>query len=168
MIRSYKTVDSATFYLHFHKFIAQSGWKLFDIISSIVCGLFIRIWEGKLFYNMFRMKSTGYIARLSKTCENWLLTKPIHRSLTNHLPPSHVLPIVQNHSIAHPGHPPQLLHSGNMNLETIQLVFLRHGQSTWNQQNIFIGMTDTPLTEDGWFTKNCYLTFYLKLRQKSR
>lgn len=33
--------------------------------------------------------------------------------------------------------------------EPIQLVFLRHGQSTWNHQNIFIGMTDTPLTEDG-------------------
>eukprot|EP01041_Mallomonas_annulata_P009679 gene9679-20124_t len=31
----------------------------------------------------------------------------------------------------------------------LQLVFLRHGQSTWNQKNIFIGMTDTPLTEDG-------------------
>lgn len=31
----------------------------------------------------------------------------------------------------------------------VQLVFLRHGQSTWNQQNIFIGMTDTPLTLDG-------------------
>ena len=30
-----------------------------------------------------------------------------------------------------------------------QLIFLRHGQSTWNQQNIFIGMTDTPLTPDG-------------------
>ena len=33
--------------------------------------------------------------------------------------------------------------------ESIQLIFLRHGQSTWNQQNIFIGMTDTPLTNDG-------------------
>jgi len=32
---------------------------------------------------------------------------------------------------------------------TAHLVFLRHGQSTWNQQNIFIGMTDTPLTKDG-------------------
>jgi 2,3-bisphosphoglycerate-dependent phosphoglycerate mutase len=31
----------------------------------------------------------------------------------------------------------------------IQLIFLRHGQSTWNQQNIFIGMNDTPLTPDG-------------------
>lgn len=31
----------------------------------------------------------------------------------------------------------------------IPLIFLRHGQSTWNQKNIFIGMTDTPLTEDG-------------------
>ena len=30
-----------------------------------------------------------------------------------------------------------------------QLIFLRHGQSTWNQQNVFIGMTDTPLTPDG-------------------
>jgi len=33
--------------------------------------------------------------------------------------------------------------------EPIQLIFLRHGQSTWNYQNIFIGMTDTPLTDDG-------------------
>jgi len=31
----------------------------------------------------------------------------------------------------------------------IPLVFVRHGQSTWNQKNIFIGMTDTPLTTDG-------------------
>lgn len=31
----------------------------------------------------------------------------------------------------------------------LPLVFVRHGQSTWNQKNIFIGMTDTPLTEDG-------------------
>ena len=29
------------------------------------------------------------------------------------------------------------------------LVFLRHGQSTWNRDNRFIGWTDTPLTEDG-------------------
>ena len=28
-------------------------------------------------------------------------------------------------------------------------MIVRHGQSTWNQQNIFIGMTDTPLTEEG-------------------
>jgi Histidine phosphatase superfamily (branch 1) len=27
--------------------------------------------------------------------------------------------------------------------------FLRHGQSTWNRDNRFIGWTDTPLTEDG-------------------
>jgi 2,3-bisphosphoglycerate-dependent phosphoglycerate mutase len=31
----------------------------------------------------------------------------------------------------------------------LPVVFLRHGQSTWNQQNIFIGMTDTPLTKTG-------------------
>ena len=29
------------------------------------------------------------------------------------------------------------------------LCFLRHGQSTWNRDNVFIGWTDTPLTEDG-------------------
>ena len=27
--------------------------------------------------------------------------------------------------------------------------FVRHGQSTWNRDNRFIGWTDTPLTEDG-------------------
>lgn len=31
----------------------------------------------------------------------------------------------------------------------LPLVIVRHGQSSWNQQNIFIGMTDTPLTDDG-------------------
>lgn len=30
-----------------------------------------------------------------------------------------------------------------------QVCFLRHGQSTWNRDNRFIGWTDTPLTEDG-------------------
>eukprot|EP00551_Chaetoceros_affinis_P005900 CAMPEP_0203662074 /NCGR_PEP_ID=MMETSP0090-20130426/168_1 /ASSEMBLY_ACC=CAM_ASM_001088 /TAXON_ID=426623 /ORGANISM="Chaetoceros affinis, Strain CCMP159" /LENGTH=420 /DNA_ID=CAMNT_0050524817 /DNA_START=217 /DNA_END=1479 /DNA_ORIENTATION=+ len=30
-----------------------------------------------------------------------------------------------------------------------QLCFLRHGQSTWNRDNRFIGWTDTPLTNDG-------------------
>ena len=38
---------------------------------------------------------------------------------------------------------------GNITDDNITVVFLRHGQSTWNQQNIFIGMTDTPLTLDG-------------------
>lgn len=30
-----------------------------------------------------------------------------------------------------------------------QLCFLRHGQSTWNRDNRFIGWTDTPLTDQG-------------------
>lgn len=38
---------------------------------------------------------------------------------------------------------------GQVKDNNVTLVFLRHGQSTWNQQNIFIGMTDTPLTDDG-------------------
>mmetsp|Transcript_27308 Transcript_27308/g.58685 ORF Transcript_27308/g.58685 Transcript_27308/m.58685 type:complete len:112 (-) Transcript_27308:1427-1762(-) len=29
------------------------------------------------------------------------------------------------------------------------ICFVRHGQSTWNRDNRFIGWTDTPLTEDG-------------------
>mmetsp|Transcript_8141 Transcript_8141/g.7284 ORF Transcript_8141/g.7284 Transcript_8141/m.7284 type:complete len:335 (+) Transcript_8141:112-1116(+) len=37
----------------------------------------------------------------------------------------------------------------NHKSETLPVTFIRHGQSTWNQQNIFIGMTDTPLTTDG-------------------
>jgi len=31
----------------------------------------------------------------------------------------------------------------------IKLVLLRHGQSTWNKENIFTGWTDVPLTEQG-------------------
>lgn len=40
-------------------------------------------------------------------------------------------------------------HHSSHHDKTVPIVFLRHGQSTWNQQNIFIGMTDKPLTEDG-------------------
>jgi hypothetical protein len=37
-----------------------------------------------------------------------------------------------------------------INRETpYNLCFLRHGQSTWNRDNRFIGWTDTPLTDDG-------------------
>jgi 2,3-bisphosphoglycerate-dependent phosphoglycerate mutase len=39
--------------------------------------------------------------------------------------------------------------TGDRTRETIKLVMLRHGQSTWNKENIFIGMTDTPLTPEG-------------------
>jgi hypothetical protein len=41
------------------------------------------------------------------------------------------------------------IHHQNSDKPTIPTVLLSHGQSTWNQQNIFIGMTDTPLTDDG-------------------
>ncbi len=30
-----------------------------------------------------------------------------------------------------------------------KLVLLRHGESTWNKENLFTGWTDVPLTEDG-------------------
>ena len=40
-------------------------------------------------------------------------------------------------------------HSKISNNKPLELIFLRHGQSTWNKDNIFIGMTDTPLTLDG-------------------
>lgn len=43
-----------------------------------------------------------------------------------------------------------LRHFTSLNCETpFQLCFLRHGQSTWNRDNRFIGWTDTPLTENG-------------------
>ena len=32
---------------------------------------------------------------------------------------------------------------------TYQVVFVRHGQSTWNQDNKFTGWVDVPLTEKG-------------------
>jgi 2,3-bisphosphoglycerate-dependent phosphoglycerate mutase len=38
----------------------------------------------------------------------------------------------------------------SLNTETpFTLCFLRHGQSTWNKDNRFIGWSDTPLTDDG-------------------
>jgi len=37
----------------------------------------------------------------------------------------------------------------SLNTDTYNICFLRHGQSTWNRDNRFIGWTDTPLTEDG-------------------
>lgn len=35
------------------------------------------------------------------------------------------------------------------NQTSYNICFLRHGQSTWNRDNRFIGWTDTPLTDDG-------------------
>jgi hypothetical protein len=32
---------------------------------------------------------------------------------------------------------------------SFHICFVRHGQSTWNRDNRFIGWTDTPLTDDG-------------------
>eukprot|EP00540_Astrosyne_radiata_P017824 CAMPEP_0116845936 /NCGR_PEP_ID=MMETSP0418-20121206/13560_1 /TAXON_ID=1158023 /ORGANISM="Astrosyne radiata, Strain 13vi08-1A" /LENGTH=360 /DNA_ID=CAMNT_0004477135 /DNA_START=182 /DNA_END=1265 /DNA_ORIENTATION=- len=44
----------------------------------------------------------------------------------------------------------QLRSFTSLNSETpYNICFLRHGQSTWNRDNRFIGWTDTPLTEDG-------------------
>jgi len=41
------------------------------------------------------------------------------------------------------------VHSSVNNQTGYNLCFLRHGQSTWNRDNRFIGWTDTPLTDDG-------------------
>ena len=30
-----------------------------------------------------------------------------------------------------------------------RVVFLRHGESTWNKENRFTGWTDVPLTQNG-------------------
>jgi hypothetical protein len=38
----------------------------------------------------------------------------------------------------------------SLNKDTaFNICFVRHGQSTWNRDNRFIGWTDTPLTDDG-------------------
>jgi 2,3-bisphosphoglycerate-dependent phosphoglycerate mutase len=37
----------------------------------------------------------------------------------------------------------------NMNKDTIRLVLIRHGQSTWNEENRFTGWTDVDLTDRG-------------------
>lgn len=63
-------------------------------------------------------------------------------------------------TILHRGFHCSILRSGNgkplpiaetsLNRETpYNICFLRHGQSTWNRDNVFIGWTDTPLTDDG-------------------
>lgn len=55
--------------------------------------------------------------------------------------------VSKNFSTFSKSDPPRSAQPGDSN--SVRITFLRHGQSTWNQQNIFIGMTDTPLTEDG-------------------
>jgi broad specificity phosphatase PhoE len=45
---------------------------------------------------------------------------------------------------------PHLRAYSSINCNTpFNICFVRHGQSTWNRDNRFIGWTDTPLTEDG-------------------
>jgi len=36
-----------------------------------------------------------------------------------------------------------------MSQQEFELVLLRHGESTWNHDNIFTGWVDVPLTSDG-------------------
>jgi len=33
--------------------------------------------------------------------------------------------------------------------KTFKVVFVRHGESTWNKENRFTGWTDVPLNETG-------------------
>ena len=54
-------------------------------------------------------------------------------------PATHLVKITQQHR-----------KYSTINCDTpFNLCFLRHGQSTWNRDNRFIGWTDTPLTDDG-------------------
>lgn len=54
----------------------------------------------------------------------------------------------QNSTTTTSGSTQRKFHSLNQK-SPYQLCFLRHGQSTWNRSNRFIGWTDTPLTDDG-------------------
>lgn len=38
---------------------------------------------------------------------------------------------------------------GQQKKHAYEVVFVRHGQSTWNKANRFIGWTDAELTEEG-------------------
>lgn len=60
---------------------------------------------------------------------------------------SPLLSSVQNTETTASGHQRKFT---SINKDTsYNLCFLRHGQSTWNRDNRFIGWTDTPLTDDG-------------------
>lgn len=51
---------------------------------------------------------------------------------------------------AAPSANPLPIADNSLNSQTpYNICFLRHGQSTWNRDNRFIGWTDTPLTDDG-------------------
>jgi 2,3-bisphosphoglycerate-dependent phosphoglycerate mutase len=53
------------------------------------------------------------------------------------------------HQVASPQQQQQRAFTTINNGTPYNLCFLRHGQSTWNRDNRFIGWTDTPLTDDG-------------------
>jgi len=92
-----------------------------------------------------------------------LKNKPISVSsnsdphLTNYHRQNNVISMLKSHKstwsrrpITHQFNQP--LHKNFTSINTTtpyQICFLRHGQSTWNRDNRFIGWTDTPLTEDG-------------------
>lgn len=64
--------------------------------------------------------------------------------LFNRMLPSHFLPTNRLQSLVR-----RTVYS-SINCNTpFNICFVRHGQSTWNRDNRFIGWTDTPLTEDG-------------------
>ena len=44
------------------------------------------------------------------------------------------------------------------------LIFLRHGQSTWNRDNRFIGWTDTPLTDGNFYFRYSFFFFFFFMR----
>jgi 2,3-bisphosphoglycerate-dependent phosphoglycerate mutase len=46
-------------------------------------------------------------------------------------------------------HARKFVRSLSMNSETFQLVLVRHGESTWNNENKFTGWYDCPLSEKG-------------------
>ena len=43
-----------------------------------------------------------------------------------------------------------------MEEKVYKVCFLRHGESTWNKENIFTGWTDVPLSEQGRNGVNIY------------
>jgi 2,3-bisphosphoglycerate-dependent phosphoglycerate mutase len=63
--------------------------------------------------------------------------------------PYRMTPTLSRTTTGTPNHSTLRLFTSLNQATPFSLCFLRHGQSTWNRDNRFIGWTDTPLTEQG-------------------
>lgn len=89
--------------------------------------------------------------RVHKMCERSIVCPVARRYHAGGVHPSAAATLLGNQlSVKRQPESSGQRHFTSINNDTpYNLCFLRHGQSTWNRDNRFIGWTDTPLTEDG-------------------